>query len=131
MGHIEPTDEQLAALAGLPADEPLVMLNLLRFRTECAGDSVGAGMTGEDAYRRYGDGVGALEPPFAGEAQQIASGKTTVIGPHDERWDLMLLVRYASPQAFIDAVTRPDYREIAVWRTAALDDSRLIAFGAS
>ena len=27
MGHIAPTDEQMAALSGLPIDEPVVMLN--------------------------------------------------------------------------------------------------------
>lgn len=131
MGHIEPTADQLAALDRLPQDEPIVMLNLLRFRDRCADDSIAAGLTGEQAYRRYGEEVGLLDPPFAGEAERIASGRATIIGPAGEHWDLMLLVRYSSPGAFVDAVSRSDYRAIAAWRGASLADSRLVAFGAT
>jgi len=51
----------------------------------------------------------------------------TVIGPDGVRWDDAILVRYPSRKAFLGMVSRPDYRRITAHRTAALDDSRLIA----
>jgi uncharacterized protein (DUF1330 family) len=38
----------------------------------------------------------------------------------------MFLVEYPSLQAFATMVTSPDYQKVAIHRTAALQDSRLI-----
>ena len=51
---------------------------------------------------------------------------STVIGPADEQWDVLILVRYPSPTAFIDMVTTPEYQALSGHRTAALADSRLV-----
>lgn len=127
MGHIAPTEEQLAALRGLPIDEPVVMLNLIRFRDRCADDSVAAGMSGRESYRTYGRMLGELGDGFPGAVESAAVGRTTVIGPADEAWDEMLLVRYPTIRSFIEMLSDPGYQEAARWRTAAVADSRLIA----
>lgn len=127
MGHIEPTAAQLEQLAALPQDAAVVMLNLVRYRSTCPDDSVAAGMTGEEAYAEYGRRVAALEPPFAGVMETVAPVEATVVGPDDESWDLMVLVRYPTVASFLGAISRPDYEEAGQWRTAALSDSRLIA----
>jgi hypothetical protein len=44
---LEPTPEQFAALAARPADEPVVMVNLLQFRAD----------GGRESYARYAQGV--------------------------------------------------------------------------
>jgi hypothetical protein len=43
MGSIDPTEEQIKALASDPQDGPIVMLNLLRFKGEA----------GKAPYQRY------------------------------------------------------------------------------
>ena len=48
---IYPTSEQIQALLAGPADRPVVMLNLLRFKPRA--DAPDGGLTGEEAYRRY------------------------------------------------------------------------------
>ena len=48
---IYPTSEQIQALLAGPADRPVVMLNLLRFKPRA--DAPDEGLTGEEAYRRY------------------------------------------------------------------------------
>jgi uncharacterized protein (DUF1330 family) len=53
--------------------------------------------------------------------------KALLLGSPEERWDLALLVRYPSKEAFLALVSNPDYQAITVHRTAALEDSRLIA----
>lgn len=129
--RVEPTEAQLAEVGALAADRPVVMLNLLRFRDVAdysmhpdlaSGDPV----SGAEAYQRYG----AAAQPHLGEVgasvEYFASCGPTVIGPEGERWDMILLVRYPSPAAFMAMVTKPEYQALAGHRAAALADSRLV-----
>jgi hypothetical protein len=50
-----------------------------------------------------------------------------LIGPQDKDWHLAVLVRYPGALAFATMVRSDEYRAIAFHRTAALEDSRLIA----
>jgi uncharacterized protein (DUF1330 family) len=127
--HVHPNDAALAALAGSSSTEPIVMLNMLRFRERAAyldGSGHGA-CSGREAYQRYG--VRALEHVRAvgGKALFRGAAQLTLIGPQDEPWDEVLLVQYPSPQAFMTMISHPDYLACSVHRTAALEDSRLIA----
>ncbi len=56
-----------------------------------------------------------------------AHPRAVLLGPTTERWDDALLVQYPSKQAFLRMIGDPDYQAITVHRTAALEDSRLIA----
>ena len=55
---IDPTRSAFEAFKALPRDEPLAMLNLVRFRDRAeyeAGHALaGAGLTGAEAYANYG-----------------------------------------------------------------------------
>lgn len=48
---IYPTPEQIKTLMAGPADRPVVMINLLRFKPRADGGD--AGVSGDDAYQRY------------------------------------------------------------------------------
>lgn len=131
--HVHPERAALEALAKLPDDEPVVMLNLLRFRDQAryAADSSHAPCSGREAYARYGarallhvQAVGG-KPLWRGVPQQ------TLIGPADEAWDEVLLVQYPSRKAFLTMVSNADYLASTEHRTAALADSRLVAMRAA
>jgi hypothetical protein len=49
-----------------------------------------------------------------------------VIGPEDERWDLLVVARYPSRAAFLEMIGDPDFIAKHSHRAAALEDSRLI-----
>lgn len=135
MPHIEPTREALAALAatGRHADRegPVVMLNLLRFRDtadysrspELAPDQP---ISGAEAYRRYSANTAPLLAGVGGEVRYDGAGGDVLIGPADERWDRVLLVRYPDLAAFTAMTTDPAYLAGVGHRTAALADSRLL-----
>lgn len=130
MPSIEPSEKQRKKLMADADDEtPVVMINLLRYRDRARypGESDAEPCSGVEAYRRYG----ALVLPMLGEvgARLLWRGsvKQTVIGPVKEAWDEALLVQYPSRRAFLTMVSRPDYIQAAVHRSAALSDSRLIA----
>jgi uncharacterized protein (DUF1330 family) len=116
-------------LAGIPDDQPVVMINLLRYRDRAAYPE-GSGVepcSGRDAYRRYGARSIGFITAVGGEVIWQGSTKAVLIGPTSERWDKALLVRYPSKRAFLEMVGNPAYQAITFHRTAALEDSRLIA----
>jgi uncharacterized protein (DUF1330 family) len=130
MPSIEPTPEQFAAfLQQVPADKPIVMINLLRYReqAEYPAGYEASPCTGREAYQRYGEQAIQHVAKVGGKPIWMGSAQAVVIGPSDETWDDAVLVEYPSRQAFMEMVAKPDYQECAVHRTAALADSRLIA----
>jgi uncharacterized protein (DUF1330 family) len=115
----------LDAMAEGDPDEPVVMLNLLRYR-EQAADGFGVdGLTGKEAYAVYGKRFGEdMHPKYGGEPIWMGRVHHTIIGA--EEWDIAILVRYPTRRQFLAMIEDPDYRAIAPIRAAALADSRLI-----
>ncbi len=121
---IVPTPEQLAELTGSTSDEPIVMLNLLRFKDEA--DGIDAGVSGAEAYARYGAAAAPFLERAGGQLLIATAAQQTLIGPEQREWDMALMVQYPSRKAFLQMATDPDYLEIHQHRDAALEDSRLI-----
>lgn len=118
MAGLEPTPEQFAALAARPADAPVVMVNLLKFKPE----------GGVESYLQYGREVAPHLQRVAATLRYAGGAPSVVIGD-DERpwWDAILVVEYPSPQAFIDMVTTQEYAKVHEHRVAGLDRGDLIA----
>ena len=124
MPHVEANDTAIDAMRLLDPNESVVMLNLLKFR-DVALDGFGVdGMSGSQAFRRYGELNDAEDVKFGSEPIWMGLAKNTIIGEED--WDLAILVRYPSRQHFIDKLDNARYREISKVREAALLDSRLV-----
>jgi uncharacterized protein (DUF1330 family) len=118
MSRLEPTPEQFAALAARPADEPVMMVNLLTFKTD----------GGRQSYVRYAQGVVPHVHRAGATVRYAGISPTTVIGDGERPgWDAILIVEYPSPQAFIDMVTDAGYLEVHEHRAAALEHGDLIA----
>lgn len=126
---ITPTQGQIEALmAGADPDEPVIMLNLLRFKERA--DGIDQGVSGREAYERY---AAATAPFLAGVGGRLllgADARQMVVGPDALEWDMALMVEYPSRQKFLEMATNPDYLSVHEHREAALADSRLIACSA-
>lgn len=118
MSNLEPTAEQFAALAARPADAPVVMVNLLKFKPE----------GGLESYLQYGQEVVPLLERV-GATLRYAGGSPSVVIGEGERpwWDVILIVEYPTPQAFIDMVTTQEYAKVHEHRAAGLERGDLIA----
>ena len=130
MPSINPSPAQLAAFTAQVADDtPLLMLNLLRFQAQAsyASASNHAPCSGREAYARYSRTALNKVKGVGGEVQVMADVHLALIAPKEERWDLLLLVRYPSSAAFLSMLSDPEYQAATVHRSAALTDSRLIA----
>jgi hypothetical protein len=110
---------------------PVHMLNLLRFRE--VADYSGApelspckAISGADAYNLYLEATLPHLRASGGEVLFLGDGGHFLIGPAEERWDMAMLVRQQSVDAFIAFATDEAYLAGIGHRTAALEDSRLL-----
>jgi uncharacterized protein (DUF1330 family) len=124
---IEPTPDQFRRLATSDSQEPVVMINLLRFKLRADGIDAEDGITGAEAYGRYAAAVTKFLTRVGGRVLFAAEPQESVIGPEPGEWDLVLAVEYPSRGAFVAMTSDPDYLAIHGHRAAALADSRLIA----
>ncbi|MDY6924700.1 MAG: DUF1330 domain-containing protein [Pseudomonadota bacterium] len=130
-GSIDPTREAMAAFRDLPLDQPIAMLNLLRFRDRAAyADDVDAAVprdvSGAEAYAAYGRAAAAPFARAGGRQVWLGAPRLTVIGPATEAWDLAFVAEYPSGEAFLGMLRDDEYRAAVVHRQAAVADSRLI-----
>lgn len=119
--YVDPTAEQNAAIMAYPSDQPLQMLNLLKFKAALPDSE----RTGEEQYGAY---MKAAQPYFEQSQARIlfyGEAKLCLIGPAGElEWDKVLIVEYPNKQAFLQMAMHPDYP--TKLRRDALADSRLI-----
>jgi uncharacterized protein (DUF1330 family) len=123
-----PTREQIEELLAGPADAPVVMLNLLRFKEHA--EAPDEGVSGAEAYRRYGEPMRRIVEERGGRFLWMGRVDSFVIGASDERFDAAALVEYPSRRAFVEIVNDPRVREIGAHRAAGLAGQWLIATSA-
>jgi uncharacterized protein (DUF1330 family) len=112
---------QFAALAALPADAPVVMVNLLQFNET----------GGRERYLRYGREVAPHLERVGATIRYTGTAPANVIGDGERPWwDAIVIVEYPSPAAFIEMVTDEGYQNVHEHRAAALEKGDLIATSA-
>ena len=129
--YIDPTQEAGAALMARNIQGPIVMLNLLKFRDVADYSTVqhlapDKPISGKVAYDLYIAHTMPYLTESGGEVIFSGEGGAYVIGPAEEDWDLVLLVRHKSLQVFMQFASNEGYLKGAGHRTAALADSRLL-----
>ncbi len=122
---IYPTPEQIQGLLAGPADQPVVMINLLRFKPRA--DAPDEGISGEEAYRRYAESMRAFVESRGGRFLWIGRVDSQVIGTGGEGFHMIGLVEYPSRQTFVEIATDPHVQRIGVHRAAGLESQWLIA----
>ena len=124
-GEVNPSPASVAALAGRPDDNAIIMLNLLRYSAD----------DGRKAYARYGAAAGPVVKAQGGGPAYVGS----VLGSDSElssdsprssetRWDTALLVRYPRRAAYLAMQTEPAYVGAIPDRTAGLSARLLYPF---
>lgn len=117
--QINPSKEQFKALFSLPQDQPVVMLNLLKYKGE----------EGQAAYKRYSENIVPFLKKAEGRLIWKGNAIHTVIGDTRDQPDTVLLVEYPTVSHFINMLKDPAYQEVAKDRTIGLTYGGLIACG--
>ncbi len=129
--YLAPNQEAVKDFIMRKIEGPVVMLNLLRFRdvadyTEAPHLAPEQPISGAAAYELYIQHTLPMLHSSGGEVVFSGKGGAYLIGPTDERWDAMLLIRQESTERFIAFASDPEYLKGMGHRTAALEDSRLL-----
>ena len=128
---LEVTQAAGAALFRRNIAGEIVMLNLLRFR-EVADYSAnpelmpGKPISGAEAFQKYIDHTLPFLEASGGDLVFLGKGGNFLIGPQEERWDLVMLVRQKSLSDFMAFSSNQEYLAGIGHRSAALEDSRLL-----
>ncbi|MFC3653564.1 hypothetical protein ACFONN_18550 [Dyella humi] len=109
----------------------IVMLNLLRFRTVADYSATpnlapAEAISGAEAFQRYIEHTLPYLRESGGELMFLGGGDHFLIGPPNERWDMVMLVRQQSVASFMAFASHEAYLAGIGHRTAALEDSRLL-----
>lgn len=128
--YIDPTREAFDMFKSLPRDEPIQMLNLIRFKDQAtypAGHEFdNESLSGAQAYSEYGKRSGPIFERVGGGIIWRGRMDALVIGPSDEHWDACFIATYPNSAAFLEMVTDPEYQKAVVHRQSAVQTSRLI-----
>jgi uncharacterized protein (DUF1330 family) len=124
---VYPTHSRVEAMMADASSGPVVMLNLLRFRTKAVyPDGRPTDLTGSQAYDLY---AAAMQKVIENGGGRVLFGgdiASLVIGDVEDEWDTCILVEYPSAAAFAAIVTSPEVAEIGVHRVAGLEGQLLI-----
>jgi hypothetical protein len=131
MTYLEPTQEAGRAYFQRQIPGEVVMLNLLRFREVADYSATPAlapatAITGAQAFQLYIDHTLPHLRASDGDLVFLAQGGHFLIGPEDERWDLVMLVRQHNMSSFLAFASNEAYLTGIGHRTAAVADSRLL-----
>lgn len=112
---IDPTGADLKAFLAEGPDEPVVMLNLLRFVPD----------GGEERYQEYLAHFRPHAERLGARVLHYGRGTTALVAEPGQEWDAVLLVSYPSRRAFSQMVRDPDYQRGSHLRTEALVEAVL------
>ncbi len=128
---LEPTRESGAALFRRNISGEVVMLNMLRLR-ETADYSASPELapltpiSGREAFQMYMDHTMPFLKESGGGLLLLGDGGQFFIGPNDEQWDIVMLVKQSSIESFFAFASHSEYLSGMGHRTAAILDSRLL-----
>ncbi|MEM7099642.1 MAG: DUF1330 domain-containing protein [Pseudomonadota bacterium] len=107
--------------ANLAADQPLVMVNLLKFKDAAEySDGRESSLSGMEAYGIYGQAVAKLIADLGGVMLHGGQVTDILVGQVEELWDVVGIVEYPNPAAFRAMIESDAYQEIHIHREAGL-----------
>lgn len=120
-----PQPEQFRTLLNGPDDTPVVMVNLLSFKSEADGGN--EAMSGEESYRLYAASMKEFVESKGGRFIWSGRVDSMVIGESDFDFQTVALVEYPSRKAFVEIASSSHVAEIGKDRTKGLAGQWLIA----
>jgi len=119
---VMPNDQQMAGFLEEGKDQPIYMVNLLKFKDKATyPDKRETDLTGEEAYAIYGqevrkhlEKVGA-KPIFSGKVSRL------MLGEVEDLWDTVAIAMYPNRKAMLDMLSDPEYIKSAQHRVAGLE----------
>ena len=119
---VMPNEKQMKEFFDEGHDEPIFMINLLKFKEKAAyPDKRETNLTGAEAYAIYGREVVEHLQKVGGKG--IYGGRVTrlMLGEVEDLWDSVAIAMYPSRKAMLEMISNPDYIKSAQHRAAGLE----------
>jgi len=127
---LQPTGDQVRAFRDRQTGAPIVMLNLLKFRDKAVyPDGRHSDLTGEQAYRLYGQAFKEIMEPRGVKVVYSGAVKGLLIGDGDDLWDAVALIQYPSTDVMLAMLRDETYQRAQQHRAAGLEGQLLIECG--
>jgi len=134
MASVTPTPRQLQTMIESGPEGPIVMVNLLKYRSKAAygADRPEAkeNLSGREAYQRYGAVAVQVLDEIGARILWMGQQKLVFIGGAEQQWDDVVCVRYPSRMAFLEMIARHDYLAATYHREAGLERTALLCCSA-
>lgn len=123
---IEPTVDQITLLQQVDLQRPVVMVNYLAFREEAdaSHEPAAAGMSGADAYARYGNNAAPLLASLGARLAFMGPARATL--GESTTWHQMVGVSWPRADGLAALSARRSYQRGLSWRRAGLASTRLL-----
>ena len=127
---LQPTGDQVRAFRDRKTGEPIAMLNLLKFRDKAVyADGRPSDLTGEQAYRLYGQAFKEIMGPRGVKVLYSGEVKGLLIGDGDDLWDAVAVIQYPSTDVMLAMLRDESYQRAQQHRAAGLEGQLLIECG--
>ena len=118
---VMPNDDQMAEFLEPGNDEPIYMVNLLKFKDKAEyPDKRETDLSGKEAYAIYTKEVQNHLAKVGAKGIFGAEVKRLMLGEVDELWDSVAIAKYPNRKAMLDMISDPDYIKSAQHRVAGL-----------
>tara|TARA_R110000868_G_scaffold74471_2_gene215391 strand:- start:1375 stop:1803 length:429 start_codon:yes stop_codon:yes gene_type:complete len=129
--YLNPTDESAKQLFSKSMRGEVIMLNLLRFKeiadySQFSDIAPKTPITGKEAYQIYINQTFPFLEKSGGEIMLLGKSEHFFIGPMEEKWDLVMIIKQKSLDSFLSFPSDPQYQVVLGHREAAIVDSRLL-----
>ena len=118
---VAPTPEQIRQLTEDGHDQPIYMVNLLKFKEKAEyEDGRETELSGQEAYGIYGMEVAGHLAKVGGKP--VIGGRVTGLrlGVVEELWDVVAIAMYPDRKAMLTMIMSPEYQKSAEHRAAGL-----------
>ena len=116
-----PNEEQVKGFFESSQEEPIYMVNLLKFREQAHyEDGRRSTLSGKDAYQLYAEEVSRLITEVGGYMAFVGDIGRLMLGEVEDLWDVTAIAVYPSCTAMLELIQMPEYSKISVHRSAGL-----------
>lgn len=117
-----PTPDQMKAMQKPGPDEPICLVNLLKYREFAVyPDSRTTTLSGKEAYQLYAEAVDALLSQYGGKLVFVGDVTHLRMGVVEGLWDEVAIVMYPSRAQMMKMTMSPEWREASAHRVAGLE----------
>ncbi|MFT4796612.1 MAG: hypothetical protein ACI9W1_000029 [Candidatus Azotimanducaceae bacterium] len=129
--NLQPTGDQVRSFRDRKTGEPIVMLNLLKFKQHAVyEDGRASDLSGEQAYKLYGTAFDRIVGPQGAKVLYSGDVRGFLIGEGEGAWEAMVLVQYPSTDVMLGMWRNEEYQQAQLHRAAGLEGQLLVECGA-